>query len=163
MVAAGRSDLRDGSRGRGHSSVTGESDAASVGERAMLVAGGRALQPGRRGLEAIEEAFEAQLLLTAAAAVADGWVDPVFCSPGRGRHFGREQADVAEPYYLMYDTADQLMGIFMISGTELPAPWRRMGLLQGSAGTPVVDHEHWGLFVYFQDPTRACTCESGRQ
>ena len=136
--------------------LTEESDAASVGDRALLTTGGGVISQ-RRGLGAGEEIFEVQLPLTAAAAVGAGWVDPVFCSPGRGRYFGRVQAGVAEPYFLMYDTVDRLIGIYMLSDTEMPAPWLRTDLLQGSGAAPVVDHEHWGLYVYFQEPTRACT------
>ena len=136
--------------------LTEESDAASVGDRALLTTGGRGLQPGQV-VATVEEIFEVQLPLTAAAAVGAGWVDPVFCSPGRGRYFGREQAGVTEPYFLMFDTSDQLIGMYMLSDTEMPAPWLRTELLQGSGAAPVVDQEHWGLYVYFQEPTRACT------
>ena len=97
---------------------------------------------------------EEELPLTAAEAVAAGWVDPILCSTGRGRYF--QKGGVEEvPYLLMYDAADQLTGMYMVSETEMPAPWERTEQISGGAGA-VIDYEHWGLFVYFRDPIKAC-------
>ena len=37
----------------------------------------------------------------------------------------------------------------------MPAPWERVDDLT-AGGVDVVDFEHWGLFLYFRDQTRAC-------
>ena len=98
---------------------------------------------------------EEDLPLTAAEAVAAGWEDPILCSVGRGRYF-KKAGDVEAPYLLMYDAADRLTGMYMVSQTEMPLPWELTEEISGGAGA-VLDYEHWGLFVYFRDPLKACT------
>ena len=99
------------------------------------------------------EVFEQELPLTGAQAVAAGWKDPFLCSQGRGKYFQKVDQDV--PYFLMYDAQDELIGIYHISVAEMPPPWELTKEIYGGAG-PVIEYEHWGLFFYFQDPTRAC-------
>ena len=104
---------------------------------------------------------EEELPLTAAEAVAAGWQDPILCSVGRGRYFKKTGGEEV-PYILMYDSAGDLIGLYqyLVSETEIPAPWERTEEISGGAG-PVLDYEHWGLFVYFRDPLRACTTRQG--
>jgi hypothetical protein len=78
-----------------------------------------------------------------------------------GRYFSREQGGTGDPYYLLYSAGDKLIGVYLYSMVEMPAPWQVMKELRGGGGTPVIDREHWGLWVYFQDPTRACTTDRG--
>ena len=94
--------------------------------------------------------------LTAAAAVAAGWKDPAQCSVGRGRYFQQGPADEVKPYLLMYNGLDELIGVYLYNKTELPTPWERQDSLESVGDVKVIDFEHWGLFVYFQDPARAC-------
>jgi hypothetical protein len=96
------------------------------------------------------------LPLTTADAVAAGWEDPILCSPGRGRYFTKGPAGEADPYVLMYNDVDELIGIYLYIKSEMPPPWDKIDELRGGGGIPVVDFEHWGLFVYFQDSVRAC-------
>lgn len=96
---------------------------------------------------------ELDLPLIGAEAVAAGWTDPILCSQGRGKYF--KNADPNVPYFLMYDDADSLIGIYHISKSEMPPPWELTEVIFGGAG-PVIEYEHWGLFFYFRDPTRAC-------
>ena len=63
------------------------------------------------------------LPLTASLAVAVGWKDPILCSPGRGRYFQKVVGQDV-PYMLMYDSADELIGIYQISNTEKSPPWQ---------------------------------------
>ena len=135
---------------------SGGSRATSIGDRVMLTTGGAVFRSGGRAIGSFEETFEEQLPLTAAAAVAAGWVDPVLCSPGRGKYFRRGEAGQNPPYFLMYSTGDELIGVYLYSDSEMPAPWKRLHVLRGGGGVTMVDHEHWGMFVYFTDPTRAC-------
>jgi hypothetical protein len=108
------------------------------------------------------EIFEEDLPLTASEAVAAGWRDPILCSQGRGKYFQKSSVEET-PYVLMYSSEGHLIGLYMFSRQELPAPWERTEQISGGGGTRVIDYEHWGLFVYFQDPTRACkTTEAGK-
>ena len=134
----------------------------TVGDRAMITSGDASeiFIDGRR-LGAAEGVFEEELPLTAAAAVVAGWKDPVFCAQGRGRYFSREQGGTGDPYYLLYSAGDKLIGVYLYSLVEMPTPWQVMEELPGGGGTPVIDREHWGLWVYFQDPTSACTTDRG--
>ena len=102
---------------------------------------------------------EEELPLTAAEAVAAGWQDPILCSVGRGRYF-KKTGGGEVPYLLMYDSEDQLTGMYLVSETEMPLPWERTEDISGGAG-PVLDYEHWGLFVYFREPLNACTAREG--
>ena len=97
-----------------------------------------------------------ELPLTAAEAVAAGWKDPVLCRVGRGRYFQKGPSGEGEPYFLMYNSLDRLIGIYQYSEAEMPPPWEQMDSLRGGGGLTLIDFPHWGLFVYFQDSTRAC-------
>ena len=125
-----------------------------------LTTGGTVYQLGEdpqfaRSREILEEA----LPLTAAEAVAAGWEDPILCSVGRGRYFQKSGGEEV-PYILMYDSEDQLTGMYLVSETEMPPPWERTENISGGAG-PVLDYEHWGLFVYFREPLNACVSREG--
>ena len=121
---------------------------------------GSTLSRGRYGYNISGNIVEEELPLTAAEAVAAGWKDPVLCTPGRGKYFQKASGE-GLPYLLTYNNEDHLIGIYHISTTEMPPPWERTEQLMGS-GVPVIDYEHWGLFVFFRDPTRACdTTQSG--
>ena len=154
-----------------------DSTATSVGDRVFLTSGGTVqisgeatigslTKPVRRGTgkQASGDAgrlssqitADMSLPLTAAEAVADGWTDPVFCSSGRGRYFQKGPAGEGEPYFLMYNGDDELIGIYQFSKSEMPVPWKRLDELRGGGGKVLIDFEHWSLLVYVQDPTRAC-------
>ena len=96
-----------------------------------------------------------ELPLTAAAAVAAGWEDPVLCDVGTGRTFIKKgQQDV--PYLLIYNQEDDLQGLYLFSKTEVPTvPWVKKSELI-VAGRPVIEDEHWAALVHFKDPVRAC-------
>jgi hypothetical protein len=97
--------------------------------------------------------------LTGAEAVAQGWKDPVLCSQGRGKYYEKIAQDV--PYFLMYDSADDLIGIYQFTTNEMPPPWELTEVVYGGAG-PVIEYEHWGLFIYFRDSTRACDTQESK-
>ena len=100
--------------------------------------------------------FAIELPITAVEAVAAGWKDPVLCRVGRGRYFQKGPVGEAEPYFLMYNSLDRLIGIYQFSEAEMPPPWEQMDSLLGGGGLTLIDFPHWGVFVYFQDSTRAC-------
>jgi len=101
---------------------------------------------------------EEVLPVTGAEAVAAGWKDPFLCSQGRGKYFQKVGEGI--PYILMYDSADDLIGVYQISMAEMPSPWEFTKEIFGGAGS-LIDYEHWGLFIYFRDPTQACEITQG--
>ncbi len=148
------------------SASAGDSSAASVGDRVFLTSGGTVMLSGkfqgfryrsaRAAVPKSQITVDMSLPLTAAEAVADGWTDPIFCSAGRGRYFQKGPAGEGEPFFLMYNGDDELIGMYQFSKSEMPTPWKRLDELRGGGGLTLIDFEHWGLLVYFQDPTRAC-------
>ena len=103
-----------------------------------------------------------ELPITGEGAVAAGWKDPVLCSPGRGRYFTKGTATEGEQYVLMFNRQSELIGVYNFAFTEKPRPWKKIEELLGPGGVDVVPTEHWGIFTYFVDPTRACkTTEAG--
>ena len=153
-----------GGPGRRNRGITGfrggDSSATSVGDRVFLTSGGTIQESGHMagviGKLKSQITVDMSLPLTAAEAVADGWTDPIFCSPGRGRYFQKGPAGEGEPFFLMYNGADELIGMYQFTRSETPTPWKRLDELRGGGGLTIIDFEHWGLLVYFQDPTRAC-------
>ena len=137
----------------------GSSSANSVGDRVFLTSGGTVQLSGHGawiGRLDSQIPVEMSLPLTAAAAVAEGWTDPIFCSAGRGRYFQRGPVGEGEPFFLMYNGDDQLIGMYQFSKSEMPIPWKRLDELKGGGSQVLIDFEHWGLFLYNRDPTRAC-------
>ena len=140
------------------SSSGGETVATSFGP-VKLTTGGAVRRTGSgwigqtEGLKGDRLVVELELPLTGAEAVAAGWKDPVLCSEGRGKYFQKVAQDV--PYILMYNLADDIIGIYHISMAEMPPPWELTEVIYGGAG-PVIEYEHWGLFTYFRDANRAC-------
>ena len=137
--------------------ASGGSEIAGVGP-VILDSGGTNLQTGPYhsgsavgGRKDVSEA----LPLTAAEAVTAGWDDPIMCDPGRGRYFRKGPEGEGEPYFLMYDVEDKLIGIYLHSEAEMPLPWRRWEELLAAGGQTFLG-DHWGLLVYFRDPTRSC-------
>ena len=142
------------------------SDKTEGGAKVSLRVGG-GITPGASSFAssvspAMGKDFEIELPLTATEAVLAGWKDPVLCRVGRGRYFQKGDVAEVEPYFLMYNSEDDLIGIYQFSEFEMPLPWERMDSLKGGGGLTIIDYPHWGLFVYFQDSTRACgTTEAG--
>jgi hypothetical protein len=132
-----------------------------VGDLVMFSTGGTVQASGggaRTGM--LETAGDERLPLTTAQAIAAGWKDPILCSVGRGRYFQKIGGGADEvPYFLMFGGEDALIGLYQFSGTEMAPPWRQMDDLLGGGGLKLLD-EHWGLFIYFQDPVRACGVRS---
>ena len=137
--------------------VPGVLVSGSTPDRPMLTSGGTNLITSWSEVPWGFEDPMVDLPQTAAEAVAAGWKDPILCAVGRGRYFQKDPGGEDVPYFLMYDGRDELLGVYLLSETEMPAPWQRLDELLGGGSLPVIDHEHWGLFVYFKDPARACT------
>ena len=140
-----------------------EPSVTSVGDRVVLTSGGT-IDQAPRSDSALTSGQEEilHLPLTAAEAVAAGWKNPVLCSAGRGRYFQKGTPDEGEPYFLLYNDQDELIGIYQFSETEMPPPWKRYDELRG-AGSLLLLEEHWSLLVFFRDWIRACTSEAQRE
>jgi hypothetical protein len=50
-----------------------------------------------------------------------------------------------------------MIGVYLYSMAEMPQPWARTDKLLKSGGSALLNFEHWGLFIFNDDPTRACT------
>ena len=99
--------------------------------------------------------FSEELPYHAIDATAAGWTDLVRCFKGRGRYFTRTTAQGQPlPYLLLYDVDDDLVGVYLVSTTEMPDPWKH--LEDGLIGVADYEFEHWSLPVYVQDPLLAC-------
>jgi len=86
------------------------------------------------------------------AAIAQGWPDPIFCSQGRGKYYSNPDFN----YIIMYNGDGNPIGIYQYSEEPKPAPWwKTKAILSG--GLQVVEQEHYGLFIFFADATRACS------
>jgi len=128
--------------------------AATPRENLLFTTGPSLLGRGEPGSEqvSLELANILNQPLTGGAAVAAGWKDTAQCSAGQGRFFTKGAAGEGEPYVLLYNKSNDLIGIYHFSLSELPPPFtKKAGLTEAGLSA-----EHWGLFVYFVDPTNAC-------
>ena len=106
----------------------------------------RSAEPGGRSA-GVETTLE--LPLTTTSANTAGWNESGQCVAGLGRYFTKGEG---EPFALMYNKTDILIGVYHFSLTELPSPFvERPVVLEAGIST-----NHWGLFIYFIDPTNAC-------
>ena len=91
----------------------------------------------------------ADLPITAAAAVEAGWKDLVRCFRGKGRYFEHIDAEGnLNPFVLAYNNEDELIGVYLTSKIEMPAPWEYKP--NGLLGVTNYEFEHWSLPVYLR-------------
>lgn len=90
---------------------------------------------------------------SAQTAIAQGWPDPIYCSQGRGKYYSNS----AFKHIIMYNADGNPIGIYQYSEDPMPAPWWKTKEILGGGGIKIVEQEHYGLFVYFADATRACS------
>ena len=122
-------------------------------------------RPDRLVLNADNGDQAAELALTAAEAVLNGWKDPVLCYKGSGsfvgknvsderlgRYFHNESAGETPSYLSIYNETGELLGVYLISPIELPAPWKH----QPEGLQNVLTSEHWGLPLYVRETKEAC-------
>jgi hypothetical protein len=53
-------------------------------------------------------------------------------------------------YSLIFDNQDQTIGIYLFSETQQQSPWEQM------EATGPFAYPHWGLHVFFKNPSTAC-------
>ena len=85
-------------------------------------------------------------------AISNGWIDPFFCSPGRGKYFQKDGSN----HVLMYNANGKIIGIYQYTLNLMPSPWFKTEKLIGGGSVPIIDFEHHGFFIYFEDPMNAC-------
>lgn len=134
--------------------VSVDVDTLNIAREQVFLIGGDAPQ-SRKGAGcqlcgvALGDQTSLEIPLTAADTVTAGWNESGQCVPGLGRYFTRGEG---EPFALMYSKADDLIGVYHFSLTELPSPFvERPGIPEVG-----ISANHWGLFIYFVDPTHAC-------
>ena len=83
----------------------------------------------------------------------------------QGRFFHKE----GEPYVLIYNKEDSLVGMYLYSEKEMPSPpWRffkaRTIIVAFAAGVrkfPDLGFDRWALSVYFRTPSVPCGGSGG--
>ena len=126
-------------------------------------------RPDRVVLHGGSPTLAAPVPLTAAEAAAAGWTDPAGeCLHRQGRFLHKE----SEPYVLIYNLEDSLIGMYLYSEKEMPSPpWHffdaRTAIGVGRPSMPRVlkfpdlGFDHWALSVYFKTPAVACRGAGG--
>ena len=102
----------------------------------------------------ITSSFE--LPYTGADAIKVGLQDPILCSFGRGKFYLSDEFYRDSEYLIIYNYLDQLTGLYLYTENIMPKPWLKLDELRGGGGIPVVDKEHYGLFVLFRNPNESC-------
>ena len=116
----------------------------------MLATGGTAIL-SRRGWKIEGENWEEIQPLTLSEANNLGWEKGVICVPNVGYYSRRAAAnDFAEPYSLIFDNQDMVIGIYLFSESQQQSPWEQM---QATGPFP---YPHWGLHIFFTNPSIAC-------
>ena len=99
------------------------------------------------------------LPLTVEKAVSEGWSGSNLCIPSRGRFYRRLSGDESDPLMLLFNPANELVGINLHSATEQPAPW---GHSEGGVqGVPGRKTSYWDLSIHFIDNHKACVRQGG--
>ena len=130
-------------------------DINSAGNLLMLATGHSAIAAGnseQRVYVSEGQLWEETLPLTLREARNLRWEKEVSCVKGVGYYSRRTSAnDTAEPYSLIFDNKDNVIGIYFYSQNEQSSPWQQV---QSTGPFP---YPHWGLHILFQDSTNACS------
>tara|TARA_Y100000758_G_scaffold298714_1_gene260316 strand:+ start:597 stop:1091 length:495 start_codon:yes stop_codon:yes gene_type:complete len=126
-------------------------DALSVGDRFVLATGESPGAPDIWDQPQIIDVWQEEQPLTLNAATSLRWKKDVQCVPGIG-HYSRRAAanDNPEPYSLIFDSLDRVVGVYMYSENEQQAPWKYR------EDTGPYPYPHWGLHIFFFDSSNAC-------
>ena len=122
----------------------------SVGDYFMLATGGTAiLSVWDWKIEG--ENWEEIQPLTLNEANNLGWEKYGKCIPNVGYYSLRAAAnELTEPYSLIFDNQDLVIGIYLFSEIEQQSPWEQM---QATGPFP---YPHWGLHIFFRDSSTLC-------
>lgn len=125
-----------------------------AGDRLML-ANGESLIGGGAGklpvLQVKDQVWEQNQPITLTEARNLRWKIETKCTPNIGYYSRRTAAnDLPEPYSLIFDDQEKVIGIYLFSKVQQPAPWQQME----SVGP--FPYPHWGLHMFFYDQSKAC-------
>jgi len=130
------------------------SQSVSVGTRFMLVTGNSAIPAGNTEMRVFVsegQLWEEMLPLTLSEAKNLRWKKDVQCVPNVGYYSRRAAAnDLPEPYSLIFDNNDKVIGMYLFSENQQQSPWEQ---IQATGPFP---YPHWGLHIFFQDSAKAC-------
>ena len=128
----------------------GPSDVNNLGDQFILATGGTAIL-SKRGWKIEGENWEQIQPITLTTANNLGWEKEVTCVPNVGYYSKRVTAkDFVEPYSLIFDERDIVIGIYLFSETQQKSPW---GKMQAIGPFP---YPHWGLHIFFTNPSTDC-------
>ena len=127
----------------------------SLGDRFMLVTGESLVNTwgGEWEDPVTEDMFWEEIQpLSLDAARSLRWKKDVKCVPGIGYYSRRAAAnDKLEPYSLIFDNLERVVGVYIYSENEQQSPW---GYREATG--PYL-YPHWGLHLFFLDSTNACS------
>ena len=95
--------------------------------------------------------LEEQLPSTLLEATTNGWSEQSACIQNTGKIFAKGNL----PYLLTYNTQNELIGVYLISKSEKPLPWKKLESLSAGSKT-IIAYEHWSLVVHLKNPANAC-------
>ena len=125
-----------------------------AGDRLML-ANGESLIGGGAGklpvLRVKDQVWEQNQPITLTEARNLRWKIETKCTPNIGYYSRRTAAnDLPEPYSLIFDSLERVVGVYIYSENEQQPPW---GYREATGPYP---YPHWGLHLFFVDSTNAC-------
>ena len=128
----------------------GPSDVNNLGDQFILATGGTAIL-SKRGWKIEGENWEQIQPITLTAANNLGWEKEVTCVPNVGYYSKKVTVkDFGEPYSLIFNERDIVIGIYLFSETQQKSPWEKM---QAIGPYP---YPHWGLHIFFTNPSTEC-------
>ena len=123
-------------------------------EKALFTWGDAIVNPhwmeGRKEMVTLVDSYD--LPLSAKDAVTSGWTENGRCVEGLGRYFSNPDM----PNLLIYNSIDELIGVYLYSYDPMTNPWTKSQPLVIPQNITLVPNEHWSIPLYFQNPSTAC-------
>ena len=128
-----------------------DSDVISLGDRFVLATGESPGAPDIWDQPQIIDVWEEEQPLTLDVAKTLRWQKEAQCVQGIGYYSRRSLAnDKLEPYSLIFDNLNRVVGVYIYSEIEQQEPW------EYREATGPYPYPHWGLHVFFLDSSNAC-------
>ena len=128
-----------------------DNDAISLGDRFVLATGESPGAPDIWDQPQIIDVWEEEQPLTLDVAKTLRWQKEAQCVQGIGYYSRRSLAnDKLEPYSLIFDNLNRVVGVYIYSEIEQQEPW------EYREATGPYPYPHWGLHVFFLDSSNAC-------
>ena len=90
--------------------------------------------------------------LSSKEASSSGWTENGHCVRGLGRYFSNPDM----PNLLIYNSIDELIGVYLYSYDPMKNPWTKSQPLVIPQDITLVPNEHWAIQMCFQNPSKAC-------